>query len=120
MERVLTAVAQVLYDKKARNILALDLRGHSTLTDYFLIAEGTVDRHVKALEAAVKEYLRSLGQVPLREEGLRVGDWVVMDYGDFMIHIFLPEMREKYALEEVWRQSELIDLHLDISKKEER
>lgn len=110
----LSSIAQVLFDKKARNILALDLAGVSSLTNYFVIAEGSVDRHVKALELAVKTYLEQMGYQLLHEEGQRTGDWVVMDYGDFMIHLFIPEMREKYSLEQVWRHSQLVDLKIDV------
>lgn len=109
----LSGIAQVLFDKKARNILALDISSVSSLTNYFLIAEGTVDRHVKALELAVKNHLEDLGCFLLHEEGQRVGDWIVMDYGDFMVHLFVPELREKYGLEELWRQSLLVDLKID-------
>jgi ribosome-associated protein len=118
-EIVLNSIAQALFDKKARNVIALDLREVSSLTDYFIIAEGTVDRHVRALEFAVKDCLEEqFGLRPFHEEGQRVGDWVVLDYGSFIVHLFIPELREKYALEELWKESRIVDVVIDTKRSE--
>lgn len=115
---VLNATAQALFDKKASNIIALDLRQLGAFTDFFVIAEGTVDRHVKALETSVRNVLEEkFGLTPIFEEGQRSGDWIVMDYGSFLVHLFVPEFREKYALEELWKESEIIDLQIDIQSR---
>jgi ribosome-associated protein len=114
---ILNQIAQTIFDKKGFNILALDVRGVSTLTDYFIIAEGTVDRHVKALGRAISDDLHPLGYHPLHVEGEQIGDWVVIDYGEVIIHLFMPEVREKYALEDLWKEAKIIDLEIDISKK---
>src|ERR1700744_5701031 len=97
----LDIIAQIIYDKKGFNILALDVRGICTMTDYFLIAEGSVARHVKALSHVVIDQLADIGLQPLHVEGQQEGDWIVLDYGDFVVHLFTPELREKYTLEEV-------------------
>ncbi len=112
----LYAVAQVIYDKKGTNILALDVRGLSSITDYLLIAEGNVDRHVSSMARAIVEDLAAQGIHPLHVEGMKVGDWVVLDYGEIMVHLFTPGVRGKYALERLWPDSKIVDLAIDVSK----
>lgn len=107
-------IAQVIYDKKGFNILALDVRGVSSMTDYFIIAEGNVDRHVKALGQIVIDFLGDQGIKPLHLEGEKSGDWLVVDYGDIVLHLFIPELREKYSLETLWKEGKIIDLNLKI------
>jgi len=113
MEKLQLA-AQALYDKKGINILALDVKNISSLTDYILIAEGSVDRHVVAMAKEVIETLKKQGEKPIYVEGLQAGDWVVLDYLDYMIHIFMPGLRDKYQLEEMFRDGEIVDLKLKI------
>jgi ribosome-associated protein len=113
----LNLVAQAIYDKKGFNILALDVQGISNMTDYFLIAEGAVGRHVQSLNSFIKDTLSQKKIEPYQIEGARDGEWIVMDYGDFVIHLFTPEMRERYAIEELWSKSKIIDLHIIISKE---
>lgn len=110
MKKVLNQVAQILFDKKGINILVLDVREVSSLTDYFLIAEGNVDKHVSALAKAVIEALKKEGKHPIHVEGLDQGDWVVVDYMELVIHLFKPGMREKYRLEELWRAGKVVDI----------
>lgn len=110
--QILNGIAQLIFDKKGFNILALDVQGISTLTDYFLIAEGNVDQHVIALAKQVIEALKKEGDVPLHVEGLDQGDWVVIDYLEIVIHLFKPGLRDKYRLEELWRDGKIIDLNL--------
>ncbi len=114
----LNRIAQVIYDKKGFNILVLDVRGISTMTDFFIIAEGTVDRHVKALSHAIIDEFVQTAQEPLHVEGQQEGDWIVLDYGDFVIHLFIPELREKYALEKLWKKGEIVDVKIDTVKPE--
>jgi ribosome-associated protein len=109
----LNRIAQAIYDKKGFNILALDVRGICTLTDYFIIAEGYVDRHVQALSQAIQDEFASAGPTLLHLEGQREGDWIVLDYGDIVIHLFTPEMREKYELEELWQEGQVVDVIID-------
>ena len=109
-ERVLNFIAQLLYDKKGFNILALDIRELSSLTDYFLIAEGNVDKHTVALAKEVIARLKELGLSPTYVEGMREGDWIVIDYLELVGHLFKPGFREKYRLEELWSEGHIIDL----------
>jgi ribosome-associated protein len=111
---ILNAAAQAIYDKKGFNILGLDVREVSTLTDYLLIAEGGVDRHVIAIANEVIETLKEKGQRPSHVEGLEHGDWVVIDYLDLMIHLFMPGLREKYQLEQLFQEGEIVDLKLKL------
>lgn len=115
---LLNRIAQTIFDKKGMNILALDLRNVSNMTDYFLIAEGSVDRHVIGIYRAIIEDLQKEGRTPLHTEGEQVGDWVVIDYGDIIIHLFTPEMREKYALEQLWHEGKIADLSIKTHQNE--
>jgi ribosome-associated protein len=113
---ILNLIAQVIYDKKGLNILALDVQGLSSITDYLLIAEGNVDRHVTAIAQSVVEELRKIGETPVHVEGLRSGDWVVLDYAGIMVHLFMPNYRNRYSLEKLWSESKIIDLVIEVAK----
>lgn len=117
-EKFLHQCAQTIFDKKGGNILALDVKGVSGLTDYVLIAEGNVDRHVTAIAHELIETLKEQGEKPVHVEGLQTGDWVVIDYLDYMIHLFMPGLRDKYRLEELFRDGKIVDLKIDTSSKE--
>jgi len=113
----LDAIAQAIYDKKGFNILALDIRGQSSMTDFYLIAEGNIDRHIKALSHTIQDIMSDTGEVLLHIDGEKTSNWLVMDYGEIVIHLFVSEQREKYALEQLWRDAEIIDLHIDVKEK---
>lgn len=110
--KFLDVISQAIFDKKGSNIIALDVRGISTMTDFVIIAEGTVERHVKAIHTAVLDAMKQRGQQALHIEGVREGDWLVIDFGDIVIHLFIPELREKYALESLWKEGRIVDLHI--------
>ena len=112
----LTLIAQVIYDKKGINILALDVRGLSSIADYILIAEGNVDRHVTAIAKTIVDELHERGINPVRVEGLQTGDWAVLDYAGIMVHLFMPGYRQKYSLEKLWSESKIVDLEIEVSK----
>lgn len=114
IQNILSIAAQVIFEKKGKNILAIDIQGSSNLTDCVLIAEGNVDRHVIAIAKEVIDVLEKKGESPLIVEGLESGDWVVIDYLDYMIHIFQPGLRDKYRLEEIFRDGKIIDLNLNL------
>ncbi|MBS0615837.1 MAG: ribosome silencing factor [Verrucomicrobia bacterium] len=116
-QELLTCIAQTIFDKKGLNVLTLDLRGVSLLTDYVVIAEGTVDRHVIAIGKAIIEALAEKGEHPAHVEGLVVGDWVVIDYIEIMVHLFMPGMRDKYQLEQLWNKGKILDVQIDTSPK---
>jgi ribosome-associated protein len=98
LERAATLIAE----RKAQNLVVLDLRGLSNATDYFLIASGTSDLHARAIADHVIEELKKEGVRADHVEGLRSGRWVLLDYIDFVIHIFHPAAREFYQLERLW------------------
>ncbi len=115
--QLLNLIAQEIFDKKGFNILGLDVRDISTLTDFFIIAEGNVDRHVRAIAEAIIETLKARGNRPIHVEGLQDGDWVVIDYMEVVIHLFMPGMREKYRLEELWHEGKIVDLTILLLEK---
>ena len=98
----LARAAELLADRKAQNLLLLDLRGLSTATDYFLLATGTSDLHARSVAEHVIEELKKSGVRPDHVEGLRGGRWVLIDYIDFVVHVFHPAARDFYQLERLW------------------
>jgi len=96
------AAAELAGQLKAQDPLLLDLRGISNATDYFLIASGTSDTHVQAIAENVIEGLKQAGHRPAHVEGLRGGRWVLIDYIDFVVHVFHPTARAFYQLERLW------------------
>ena len=98
----LARAIELAIDRKGQDLLLLDLRGISNATDYFLLVTGTSDTHVKAVADHVIEELREEGAKPMHVEGLRTGRWVLIDYVDFVVHVFHPAAREFYQLERLW------------------
>lgn len=98
----LSRAAELVLDRKARDVVCLDLRGRSTATDYFLVATGTSDLHVRAIAEHAIETLKREGVRPDHVEGLRGGRWVLIDYIDFVVHVFHPAARDFYQLERLW------------------
>ena len=97
-------------DKKALNPLALDLRGISSVSEFFVIVTGTSDRHVQSVAQNVIEAFKSVGIKPLGEEGLREGKWILLDYGEVVVHVFLEPVREYYDIERLWIDAPRLDL----------
>ncbi len=111
---LLPIIAQTIYDKKGFNILTLDMRKNSSITDYVVIAEGNVDRHVIAMGKAIESALSEIGEYPVHVEGMQAGDWVVLDYMQVMVHLFVPGVREKYQLELLWQEAEIVDVNIHV------
>jgi len=103
-ERVREAVAASL-DTKADRVVVRHLEAVTDFTDYFLIASGSNERQVQAIADAVEERLRARGVRPLAIEGYAPAQWVLLDYGDFVVHVFLDETRVHYGLERLWRDA---------------
>jgi ribosome-associated protein len=99
--RVREAVAAML-DKKALDLKVLYLGAISDFTDYFVIASGSSERQVQAIADGVEERLREAGLRPLSSEGQSRGQWVLLDYGSFLVHVFTEERRAFYGLERLW------------------
>ncbi len=115
--QLLDVISQAIFDKKGANIIAIDVRGISTMTDFYLIAEGNVERHVKAIHNSVIDAMEKNGRRPLFVEGVRESDWVVVDFGEMVVHLFIPEMREKYALENLWKDGKIVDVEILVDNK---
>lgn len=95
-------VLACLDDAKAEAIVPIDMRGRSVLGDYMVIASGRSNRHVSAVADQVLRALREAGFSGIKVEGLESGDWVLIDTGDIIVHIFHPEVREFYNIEKIW------------------
>ena len=98
----LARAATAADDRRANQIVVLDLRGLTDATDYFLIASGTSDAHVRGLADGIIGRLAEQGIHPHHVEGVPTGRWVLLDYLDFVIHLFHPETRAFYQLERLW------------------
>ncbi len=94
--------AELALERKALDVVVLDLRGISTATDYFVIASGTSDVQVKAIADHVVDELKKESVRPSSVEGLNSGRWVLIDYIDFVVHVFHPQARDFYQLENLW------------------
>ena len=104
--RLAELVSGYASDVKAQDIVELDLRGVLGYTDYFVIASGGTDRQTKAIHDRVHEGLKKEhGILPRRVEGLAEGRWILMDYLDVVVHIFTPDAREFYRLEQLWGEA---------------
>jgi ribosome-associated protein len=101
---------QAAADKKALDLVLLDMRGVSSITDYFLICSGGSNRQVQAIADAIDEQLGKHGIASLGVEGYREARWILMDYGDVIIHVFSQDRREFYDLERLWANAPKIDL----------
>lgn len=95
-------MAKVLEKKKAENVVVLDIRDKTVVADYFVICSANSDTHARALMEAVEEQLEKSGSGPLATEGVGPLKWFLIDCGDVIVHIFSPEAREYYKLEEIW------------------
>ena len=111
---LVAVAAQAAHDKKADQVLAFDVSDQLAITDAFLLATGANDRQVRAIVDEIEDKLRELDAKPIRREGHRDGRWVLLDYGDVVIHVQHSEEREFYALERLWRDCPTIDLPAEV------
>jgi ribosome-associated protein len=112
-ESIARNAARLAADLKATDILVLDLRGVTDMTDYFVIANGTSDTHVRAVADHVQQGLKAGGVSTTMTEGLTQGRWAVLDYGDCIIHVFHPTLRQYYQLERLWGDGKPVSVDLD-------
>ena len=103
----LDTVLASLEDSKAENIVSIDIQGKSSLGDYMVIASGRSHRHVSAVADHLLKALKDAGLGTARVEGLASADWVLIDSGDIIVHVFRPEVREFYNLEKMWQAPDL-------------
>lgn len=97
-----TLAARAASAKQARDVAVLDVRDLIVITDYFVIASGTNDRQVRTIAEEIERAVRERGLKPVRREGEREGRWVLLDFVDFVVHVFLDEERRYYGLERLW------------------
>ena len=102
---MLAVVMAKLDDMKAENAVVIDMRGKSLFSDHMVVASGRSNRHVASCAEAVAKGLKDAGAKAVHVEGLTNADWVLIDTGDVVVHIFRPEVREFYNLERLWAQS---------------
>jgi ribosome-associated protein len=112
---VVHTAARAASDKLAKEIVAFDVSDQLAITDAFVLASASNDRQVRAIVDEIEDKLRDLGEKPLRREGERDGRWVLMDYGDVVVHVQHEEERKFYALERLWRDCPLIELPADVT-----
>ena len=111
-ERIRRALSAAL-EKKALDLTVLDLRGIASFTDFFLITTGTNRRQCQAISDEVVEQLKRRGTRAARVEGFQTAEWILVDYGDFVVHVFDEKARRFYDLERLWREARRLDVSPD-------
>jgi ribosome-associated protein len=101
-------IANVLEEKKGEDIVLLDIQELADFADYFLICSGTSDRMLKALADDVREQIRNKYHLRGRMEGIPQDGWILLDYGDVILHLFSPDRRNYYRLEELWGEGKVL------------
>lgn len=104
-EKKLDIIRRILDEKKAENIEVIDLRDRTLIADYFVICNGTSNTHIKAIADGVLRDARGAGLRKLHMEGYSQARWVLLDYGDLVVHIFAAEEREFYDIESLWKET---------------
>jgi ribosome-associated protein len=113
-EELTRSIAAYAADKKAIDVVALDLRGVAGYTDFFVICSGGTDRQTKAIHDGIHLGMKKEHDtLPRRVEGVTEAKWILMDYLDCVVHIFTPEMRDYYRLEQLWGDVPRLELELD-------
>lgn len=106
IEQLVEVVIAALEDMKAKDIVTLDVKGKTSVTDFMIIASGGSSRQVKALADSVLEKVKEQGVRPIGSEGLETGEWALLDLGDVVVHLMQPATRQFYDLERLWQGAE--------------
>ncbi len=101
--QMLADIVAWLDEAKAEAVVTIPLEGKSSLGDYMVVATGRSDRHVGAIAEQLREKIKSVGESRVRVEGMNTCDWVLIDTGDIIVHVFRPEVRDFYNLEKMWK-----------------
>ena len=109
-EGLVRRIAAIADDKKAEDLVALDVRSLVGYTDYLVICTARNERQAKAIHDEVYHQLKREGLLPARVEGEREAEWILIDYLDAILHVFTPEMRERYRLEVLWGEAERLEV----------
>jgi ribosome-associated protein len=113
-ERIMTTL-HAAAEKKAIDTVVLDLREIASFTDYFVITSGANERQVQAISDEVFETMKKAGTPPARVEGYKTAEWILLDFGDFVFHVFDEKARKFYDLERLWRESRRVELPADLT-----
>ncbi len=105
-ERLLTRLESTIRDHRGTEIVRLDVRGLTTVTDYLILASGTSDRQLRTLAERVRETAQAAGHHVIGSEGEKTGGWILVDLSDVVVHLMLPETRQFYQLEKLWSFTE--------------
>ncbi len=114
VEQLVRDAAYAAAEKKATDVIAFKVADLLVVTDYFLVATGATDRQVKSIADEVEDKMREAGIKPIGREGERENTWVLLDYGDFVVHVFQPAEREFYRLEKLWSDAPRMELPPEI------
>jgi ribosome-associated protein len=109
-ERKARRAALAALDRKASEVVVLDVQGLSSVTDYFLVCSGRSTTHLQTITDAIRDDLKEAGVRPLHAEGVPESGWVLLDYGDVLMHVFLEDTRIYYALERLWGDAPSLSL----------
>ena len=104
------AIAKVLSDEKGIDVAVIDISPKASFADFFVLASGGSDRQVAALVESVEDLMEPQGVFPKSVEGRKTSGWILMDYGDVVVNVMTPEMREKYNIERIWGDCELTEV----------
>jgi ribosome-associated protein len=108
-------IVEAALDKKALDLSLLEMKGLTSFTDYFFICSGTSDRQVQAIAEGIQEVLEKQGIRPLGLEGIPEGKWILMDYEDVVVHVFLEPVRQFYDLEGLWMDAPRINVQNEVN-----
>lgn len=110
-EDMIAVISEALLDKKAEQIRLLDVRKITTLTDYFIVCHGTSDTQVKAIgDNVAYEVKQAFGEHVWKKEGHNTNRWIVLDYVNIVVHVFLHDLREFYGIEKMWQDAEITEI----------
>jgi ribosome-associated protein len=109
-ERLWHAVAEAAESKQAKDIKVLDLREITTFADFFVVCSGANSRQIQAIANEIETHMKQLGEYPNSVEGYQNAEWVLLDYGDYLVHIFTDKARQYYDLERLWRDAKTVTL----------
>ncbi len=115
-EALAVAAIRAAIDKKGLDVRGLNISRLSDVADYFVIISGTSERHVKGLADHIKEELAKLGEAPLAKSGYDRGEWVLLDYGDVVVHLFYEPTRQHYRFDELWQRGTAVELPDDLEQ----